>query len=279
METDKLTTKQFELFRDFIYRHSGMYVDASKITLVSNRIRSRLKAGGFKDFSSYYNYLISVKGADEVEQFLEAISTNESFFFRTNSHFEWFKHVFLGEMIARSMRGQHPKTLRIWSAACSAGEEAYSLAICLAENSLRLRDWKLYILGTDISRGVLETAQRGVYKKRSIEGVVDARVRRNFDASKDGQTWTIKAKIQETVEFRQHNLMNPLSVPVFDCIFVRNVLIYFDRASRKVAIRHLISQLAPGGYLVVGPSEGVFDMLTPLRKLSTFLYQKPEILV
>ncbi len=276
MEGDKLTTKQFELFRDFIYRQSGMYVDASKITLVSNRIRSRLKAGGFKDFVTYYNHLVSPKGASEVEQFIEAISTNESYFFRTNSHFEWFKHAFLGEMIARHIRGEHPPTLRIWSAACSAGEEAYSLAICLTENSLRLRGWKLYLLGTDISQGVLEIAKRGVYRKRSIEGVDETRVRRNFDISKDGQSWTIKSKIQEMVEFRQHNLMKPMGVPQFDCIFVRNVLIYFDRASRKVAIRHLIAQLAPGGYLVVGPSEGVFDMLAPLRKLSTFLYQKPE---
>ena len=105
-------------------------MDASKITLVSNRIRRRLRAGDFADFDTYYQHLTSPQGAGELEQFLDAITTNETHFFRTPAHFEWFKGDFLTEVILQQRRGERPADLRVWSAACSTGEEPYSLAIC-----------------------------------------------------------------------------------------------------------------------------------------------------
>ncbi|MFM9962426.1 MAG: CheR family methyltransferase [Planctomycetaceae bacterium] len=274
MEPDKLSAKQFDLFKDFIYRHSGIRMEAAKITLASNRIRRRLKANQLKDFDDYYKFLNSPAGAGEMENFLDAITTNETHFFRTPQHFEWFKGEFVNELVLREQKGERGKQVRVWSAACSSGEEPYSLAICLWENSLRLRDWKQTILGTDISEGTLKDARQAVYKPRSLEEVSEQRLKRHFEADADTNTFALKPNMKAMVDFQQHNLMQPLRLPPFDCIFLRNVLIYFDRESKKVVINNLVNSLTRGGYLVVGPSEGIYDMLDPLEKRQTFLYQK-----
>jgi chemotaxis protein methyltransferase CheR len=272
-EPENLTPKQFEAFRKFIYRASGIRIDASKVTLVSNRIRRRVRAGNFTDFDAYYRFLTSANGGPELEQFLDAITTNPTHFFRTPAHFDWFRKEFVTEMIARD-RDLPQRSLRVWSAASSTGEEVYSLAICLAENALRLRGWQITILGTDISEGVLRQARAANYKASALEEVNESQTRRYFETSADGQTWQVRQPVRDMVEFRRHNLMEPLKAAPFDCIFIRNVLIYFDRDSKKVVIKHLLDALAQGGYLVVGPSEGIYDMLEPLVKRSTFLYQK-----
>jgi chemotaxis protein methyltransferase CheR len=273
-EPEKLTPAQFDRFRDFIYRTSGIRVESTKITLVSNRIRRCLKAGSFPDFDAYYRHLTSRQGAGDIEQFLDAITTNETHFFRTPAHFEWFKTEFLNELVLQQRRGEREPQLRVWSAACSTGEEAYSLGICLAESSLRIRNWQVSITGTDISEAVLKDARNGVYRSRSLGEVSATQLRRYFDALPDGQHWQVKPEVRKLVEFRNHNLMEPLRLPAFDCIFIRNVLIYFDRASKQVVIKNLINALARGGRLVVGPSEGIYDMLTPLEKVGTFVYRK-----
>lgn len=274
-EPTRLTEQQFDRFRDFIYRHSGIRMDATKITLVSNRIRRRLKAGGLDDFDSYYRHLTSPQGAGELEHFLDAITTNETHFFRTAAHFQWFKQDFLGELVSRRLRDEHPASLRVWSAACSTGEEPYSLAICVAENLLRLRGWKISILGTDISEAALKDARTAAYRERALEEISPVQLRRYFDEVPASGTWQVRESVRNLVEFRRHNLMERLKQPAFDCIFIRNVLIYFDRESKRVVVRNLIDSLARGGYLVVGPSEGIYDMLEPLEKKSTFLYRKP----
>jgi chemotaxis protein methyltransferase CheR len=273
--SEKLSSQQFGRFRDFIYRQSGIRVDVAKITLVSNRIRRRLRAGSFADFDAYYAHLTSPQGACELEQFLDAITTNETHFFRTPGHFDWFKGDFLTEMIQRQRESARPPALRVWSAACSTGEEPYSLAICAAENSLRLKNWKISILATDISEAVLKDARQGIYRERSLEEVSPTQLKRYFEAQPDGKSWQVKQAVRELVEFRRHNLMQPVRLPPFDCIFIRNVLIYFDRESKLAVIKNLIGALVRGGYLVVGPSEGIYDMLDPLVKRATCLYQKP----
>ena len=117
-------------------------------------------------------------------------------------------------------------------------------------------------------------ARAASYKANALEEVSESQKRRYFEPSADGQSWQVRPSVRDMVEFRRHNLMEPLSGPPFDCIFIRNVLIYFDRESKKVVIKHLLGSLARGGFLVVGPSEGIYDMLDPLVKRSTFLYQK-----
>ena len=145
MKLLEMSKEEFSEFQDFIYKKSGIRVSDRKRTLLSNRIRSRLKAGGFKDYKSYFDHLTSVKGRAELEGFFDVVTTHESFFFRTENHFEWFSNDFITEMINRTKGGEHSKQIRIWSAACSTGEEPYSIAMCLAENKFRLRNWDLKI--------------------------------------------------------------------------------------------------------------------------------------
>lgn len=275
MEFEHLNPRQFDRFCDFIYKASGIRIDERKVTLLSNRIRRRLKAGNFTDFDVYYKFLTSAAGADELEGFLDAITTNETFFFRTQKHFDWLKNQFVPELLKQQRAGNRPASLRIWSAGCASGAEAYTIAICLAEELFRLRDWSLYILGTDISEDALREARLGIYKQRSIDEVSEKQLRRYFRAI-DGDRWQVRDEVRELVEFQRHNLMMPLDQPKFDCIFIRNVLIYFDRDSKQTVIDNLLNSLVAGGYLVVGPSEGIFDMLGSLRRISPLLYQKSD---
>ncbi len=273
VEQEKLSPVQFGLFRDFIYQNSGIRVEISKITLVTNRVRRRLKATGLDSFDDYYKLLIA--GSDgEVSKFLDAVTTNETSFFRTPKHFEWFQHEFLAEFAAKTGQPRRRPPARVWSAACSTGEEPYSLAMCVLEAPAFTTGRPATILATDISARALDVARQGVYQQRAVEALEPRRRSRWFRASADGMTYTVRPTVQELVEFKSHNLMNPLAEPPFDCIFIRNVLIYFDRASKLQVVRLLIDSLAPAGYLVVGPSEGIYDMLSPLVKRSTFLYQK-----
>lgn len=276
MEFERLNPQQFEKFRAFIYKKCGIRIDEKKVSLLTNRVRRRLKAGDFENFDVYYRFLTSPAGASELDCFLDAITTNETFFFRTEKHFDWLKTDFLTEVVAQRRAGQRSPSLRIWSAGCASGAEAYTIAICLAENLHRLRDWSLRILGTDISEEVLREARQGIFKPRAIESVTDRQRRRFFQHQTESDRWKVRPEIKKLVEFKRHNLMQPLSEPAFDCIFIRNVLIYFDRDSKQVVINNLIRALATGGYLVVGPSEGIYDMLDPLKKLSPFLYQKVD---
>lgn len=273
VELKELTSTEFRSFQEFIYKMSGIRIPDSKRTLLSNRVRRRLRAGGFNDFQSYFIHLTSTLAPSELTSFLDAVTTNETFFFRTEKHFDWFSSEFINEKVRQARNGQRRQQLRIWSAACSTGEEPYSIAICLAENQLRLRDWKLEIVATDLSEESLESARRGIYKERALESLDDKR-RRHFTKLKDEPTWQIKSGLREMVTFRRHNLMTPLPGAKFDCIFIRNVLIYFDRQSKRKVVENLLGAMAEGGYLVVGPSEGIYDMLQELTKHSTFLYQK-----
>lgn len=274
IEPEKLTQEQFVLFRDFIYRHSGIRVEVSKITLVTNRIRRRLKAHGLNDFDAYYRLLTTSGRETEIASFLDAVTTNETSFFRTPQHFTWFQDEFLPECVARGAKPAVLPPIRVWSAACSTGQEPYSLAMCVQESAMRLAGRKVNILGTDISAEALREAREGIYKLRAVEDVDPQRRSRSFRVSVDGATYAIRPHLKELVEFRSHNLMTPLQAQPFDCIFIRNVLIYFDRASKQRVVELLIQSLAPGGYMVVGPSEGIYDMLAPLVKKKTFLYQK-----
>ena len=276
MELKRLNRNQFNKFCDFIYEQSGIRIGHQKLTLLSNRIRRRLKAGEFDSFDAYYCYLTSPDGTSELERFLDTITTNETFFFRTTKHFEWLQKDLLTELVTQYQEGQRPSSLRIWSAGCASGAEPYSIAICLAENSSQFQEWSFNILGTDISEEILGEARAGIYKSKVIEAVTPRQRRLYFQHESANDLWKLRTEIKKRVEFRNHNLMEPLPAPPFDCIFISNVLIYFDRSSKEVVIENLIRALKVGGYLVVGPSEGIYDMLQPLEKCSTFIYQKNE---
>jgi chemotaxis protein methyltransferase CheR len=273
VQLEQLNKQQFDLFSDFIYRTSGIRMADNKLTLLSNRIRRRLQAG--QDFETYYRFLTSPQGNGEIEYFLDAITTNETFFFRTDTHFEWFRTEFLGDILAAERRGGRQRSLRIWSAGCATGAEPYSIAICLLENLYRLRDWSCAIVGTDISEEALRAAREGLFTQRAVEAVTEKQLRRYFEGQDDDDRWRVRREVRELTHFESHNLLMPMNTAPFDCIFIRNVLIYFDRESKRIVVENLINALVPGGYLVVGPSEGIYDMLDPLERLTTSLYRRP----
>ena len=200
MSRDELTTQEFRKFQEFIYDASGIRVDERKRTLLSNRVRRRLKAGGFGSFSAYYRHITSRAGREELGGFLDAITTNETCFFRTQKHFEWFRSEFIRDMILQRRAGSREPVLRVWSAACSTGEEPYSIAVCLAENRLRLRNWTLEVVGTDISAEALETARRAVYRERTFEHVSDVRRKRYFRPA-DDDCWEVRPESSRTRPF------------------------------------------------------------------------------
>jgi len=276
MHLARLSTSQFQRFRDFAYAKCGIRVPDNKVTMLSNRIRRRLTARELDDFDAYYRLLTGPASRRELEHFLDSITTNETSFFRTPHHFDWLKEEYLGEMVAQARAGARPRSLRFWSAGCATGAEPYSIAICLKENHYRLRDWKLTVVGTDISQEVLREARDGSFAPRALkcfEGPKE--LRRHFVSAEVEGRWQLRPDVREIVTFEFHNLMQPMAQTPFDCVFIRNVLIYFDRASKETAIKHLIDALVPGGVLVVGPSEGIYDMLQPLQRLNPFVYRKP----
>lgn len=274
MDLSQLTTQEFEQFQTLIFQLSGIQVPENKVMLLSNRIRRRVKATGKESFQEYLSYLKSKRGREELDGFLDSVTTNETSFFRTEKHFDWLRTEFVDAMREQARRGTKDKSIRIWSAACSSGEEPYTIAMCLAENRSKLLNWNIEIHGSDISETSMNKARAGVYGPDVVQQVPENWLSRYFDADEKAATWTVKKQLRELVTINRHNLTEPNPQKGYDCIFIRNVLIYFSRESKQVVVDHLVRSLSAGGYLVVGPSEGIYDMLGSLEKRSTFLYQK-----
>jgi chemotaxis protein methyltransferase CheR len=270
----ELTNQEYGKFCELIYRVAGIRIAENKRVMVSNRVRRRLRATGIATFGEYYVYLTSPAGNGEMPLFLDAITTNETYFFRDPHHYEWLGETFLPEIAQQAVLRKRPKSLRIWSAACSTGEETYSIALKVLAKKPHFAGWRITLLGTDISGEALAAARAGRYDARAVRLVDSAQRQVFFDEDAKSQRWTIKPEVKALVTWKQHNLLFPLKDEPFNCIFIKNVLIYFDKDSKQVVVRNLMDALAPGGYLVVGPTEGIYAMLDPLSKLNPWLYQK-----
>ena len=275
MDLTKLTPDEFDRVRTFSYEETGIRLADGKITLLSNRIRRRLRELDIELFEEYYNLLTQKKLKGELEHFIDAVTTNETHFFRTGGHFDWFIDSFLPTIRTEASEKKRDKSLRIWSAACSSGEELYTLAICVDESRHQFAGWKISLLGSDISETMISAARKGVFPNRSLDQTTDERRSRYFAQLQDDAGWSIRSRLIKLCEFKRHNLLDPIPDDPFDCIFIRNVFIYFDKKSKEVAVQNLIQALAPGGFLVVGPADGIYDLLGDLNKKTIFLYQKP----
>ena len=270
----ELTDDEYERFCGLIYRVAGIRIADNKRVMVSNRVRRRLRATGIGSFAEYYAHLTSAAGNGEMPLFLDAITTNETYFYRDPQHYEWLGDTFLPEIAHQAALRKRPKTLRIWSAACSTGEEPYSIALKLLDKKTMFAGWRTTILGTDLSGSVLADARTGHYDARAVRLVEPAQRLAFFDEDKAAQRWKVKKAVKALVTWKQHNLLFPPKEDPFDCIFIKNVLIYFDKESKEVVVRNLIGALDKGGYLVVGPTEGIYTMLDSLTKLKPWLYQR-----
>ena len=275
MTGGELTETEYTRFCKLIYKVAGIRIQGSKRLMVTTRVRRRLRATGIATFSAYLTFLESPAGTSEMPLFVDEMTTNETYFYRDPHHFEWFGKEYLPEIIQQAALRKRPKSLRIWSAASSSGEELYSIALKVVAAKSQLAGWNLSLLGTDLNGTILEAARNAVYDDRAVRLVSQEERQLHFSHDPASQKWSLNRDVKAYATFKPHNLLEPLKEMPFDCIFIKNVLIYFDEESKKMVIRHLLAALAKGGYLVVGPSEGIQGMLGALTKHKLWLYQKP----
>ncbi|MCC6124665.1 MAG: protein-glutamate O-methyltransferase CheR [Pirellulales bacterium] len=262
-------------FAELIYRRTGIHVSPQKKMLLSNRLRRRLRETGIEDFSAYYQHLKRLKDTDpEWDAFLQEITTHETYLFRDESQWNWFRTEYLAGRAAESASSEGKRTLRIWSAACSTGDEPYTAACCIAAALQNSAQWNIRILGTDIGVGALAQAEAGIFGERAMRLVPEEYRRRFFVKAQNAQLWQARPMLTAMLRFRQHNLMSPLREKPFDIVFLKNVLIYFDGASKRTVVNNVRAMIRPGGLLVAGAAEGITEMVKDMKRLQPWLYRK-----
>ena len=261
---------------DFLYRRTGMVFTEAKRYYVERRIVERMTATGAASFPSYFARLrTDVLG--ELEQFVNAFTVNETYFYREDHQLSCLTRDLLAARLRWKRKGD---AIRIWSVPCSTGEEPYSIAIWLLENWPLVDDYEIEIVGSDIDTGVLEQARSGVYGKRALMRLQSALVEKYF-AQAGQESWKILDDLRDSVRFTRVNIVETEQTRphgLFDVIFCRNVLIYFDDAARSIAAENLYENLHPGGFICLGHTESM-SRISPLFEVRRFddaiVYQRP----
>jgi len=270
----QVSDAELQNFAELIYARTGIRVSPQKKTLLSNRLRRRLRETGIRDFGAYYQHLHRLAPKDpEWDAFLQEITTHETYLFRDEQQWDWFRQVYLPDCENQWRAANRPRTLRIWSAACSTGDEPTTIACCVTACLPNLSAWNVQILATDIGVGALEQARSGVFGERAMRLVPEEYRTRFFTKAREGRLWQLKPHVAGLVTYRQHNLMEPLREGSFDLVWLKNVLIYFDPASKQTVLNHVRSVLRPGGLLVAGAAEGVAELVRDLTRISPWLYR------
>lgn len=267
-----ISQQLFARLSDLIYAESGIKMPLSKKTMLEARLTRRLRAIGLSTFDAYANYLFSPEGiANELVHMLDCVTTNKTEFFREPQHFEYLVEHVLPDLIQRTGAGMR-RPLMVWSAACSSGEEPYTLAMILDEFSQHIAGFKYQILGTDISTRVLEKAKSAIYTEEQTATVPDVLRRRYLMRSKDRNKELVRIvpELRALVKFRRLNFMDGDfgMREKMDIIFCRNVLIYFDRPTQTKVVNRLCEHLISGGYLFTGHSETLNGMPLPLEAVA-----------
>lgn len=270
----QITLAQMREYIDVIYRTTGIRIPEQKTTLMSNRIRRRLRATGIQDFDAYLRHLRGLNPKDpEWDAFLQEITTHETYLFRDDVQWEWFQGTFLPGVAQDAQSGRRPRQLRVWSAAASTGDEAFTIAACIAHKIPMVSRWSITILGTDIGTAALEKARAAEFSPRAMRLVPAEMKEKYFLPLPDGESHRAKDVLRGMVSFRQHNLLSPLAEQPFDLIFLKNVLIYFDKQSKQPVVQNIRRALRPDGYLVTGPAEGVSDLLGGMARAESWLFR------
>jgi len=268
----------FRKFQQLIYAETGIWLGASKTALLCGRLFRRLLILGISSLQEYYELVAVPDGHEERGRMIDAITTNETRFFREPRQFEFLVQEVIPRWKTEAEEGLRPKRVRIWSAGCSSGEEPYTLAMLLAEHLSAEASWDIGILATDISHRVLERAGKGIYDVAKAEDIPKEVLRKFMIRGFADQQGRIKVRvdIQAMVEFRRLNLNHsPYAVEgPYDAIFCRNVLIYFNAESRQRAVLNLVSHLAAEGFLFVGHAENLTSLSAQLRSVEPTIYIK-----
>jgi chemotaxis protein methyltransferase CheR len=262
-----------DLFRKFtalLFQKCGITLKDYKKYLVINRLSKFVGKGrDFENFEDYYRHLKNDAVGSSLALFVNALTTNYSFFFRDKIHFDLLKE-YLRE------KAESEPYIRLWSSACSTGEEPYSMAIVCDKILQSIRNIDIKILATDISTRVLDIAKKGFYQKGSIEGHVSkAEIKAYFDFDSGTNQYGVSQQLKDAVAFRYMNLFDSFPFrKLFDMVFLRNVLIYFDGREKETVIEKISEYIKPGGYLVLGLSETIFEIRHGLVPMKNSIYKK-----
>jgi len=273
-----ITTADFLKFRDFFYRKTGIHFDESKRYFVDKRLLERMQATGAESFRAYFIALRFDADGDELQHLVNLMTVNETYFFREAYQFDCMVNSMLTEVARRKARGGR---IRIWSVPSSTGEEPYSIALYLLERWPLIDDYEVEILSSDIDTKVLQAAQRGRYSTRSVANLPKEYLRKYF-TKVDEQTYEISRDLVDAVAYSRVNLIDAndtRGITDIDLIFCRNLLIYFDDLSRRVAVEAMYDALNPGGFICLGHSESmsrISSLFNVRRFPDAMVYQKPE---
>ncbi len=272
-----VTEADFQKFAEFFYRKTGIHFDDSKRYFVDKRLVDRIVATGAETFRAWFTALRFGADGRELQNVINAMTVNETYFFREAYQFDCLVNDMLDEVAARKRPGER---IRIWSVPSSSGEEPYSIAIYLLERWAGIHAWDVEILSSDIDSQILDAAQEGVYSARSVGQLPPEYLRKYFTPEGDGQ-WRISRDLAHAVEFSRVNLTDAADTRRFrdiDVIFCRNLLIYFDDLSRRIAAEAMFEALNPGGFICLGHSESM-SRISSLFKVRRFpdamVHQKP----
>lgn len=263
----------FQDFRDYIYEHSGIYIADTKKYLIENRLASILQAKKLNSFEEYLKIVKFCTNGNELARLFDAVTTNETYFFREIEQLNVFNEDLLPNIL-KQKKGMNP--VKIWSAACSSGEEPYSIAMMLLEK--KLSDTLYEIHASDICESALSSAKNGLYSSYSIRNIPQQYLLKYF--SKNDQLFNLNTSVRKSVKFKKLNLINEKdvkSIQGMDIIFCRNVLIYFDTKAKQKVVSHLYNALNPGGYLIIGSSESLHSVTRAFRPSvikKVIIYQK-----
>ncbi|MCQ2613445.1 MAG: protein-glutamate O-methyltransferase [Treponemataceae bacterium] len=275
-QTKTLSQSEFRTISEYIQQNVGIQMPESKKIMVQSRLMHRLRALKLNNYSEYIDYVFNKdKSGNELTIMIDSLTTNKTEFFREADHFSFMTNSVLPEMISKGH-----KSLKLWSAGCSSGEEPYTLSIVLKEY-MRNHPGTLSgfsLLATDISTKVLDQAVNGIYDAEETDGMNFEMKKRYFLKSKNPEERIVRVKpeIRSCVTFRQLNFMDssyPIS-DIFNIIFCRNVLIYFDKPTQENIISKFLRHLEIGGYLFLGHSETIFGMDLPLETVAPTVYKK-----
>jgi chemotaxis protein methyltransferase CheR len=264
----RLTEKDFGRISTYIQQHVGIRLPLSKLILVESRLIKRILQLNLNTFSDYVSYVFGKDGADEQAELIDFLCTNKTDFFREDHHFKFLERHILSNPFTRSMN--------VWSAACSSGEEPYTLAMVLEELKHADFNGAYNILATDISSAVLAKARKGQYTADKLTVVSKPLQKKYF--SFEANQGTIDTALKKHITFQRFNLVDDASYTTlnrkFDFIFCRNVLIYFDQPTQNKVLTNLVSKLAPGGILFLGHSETLMGRNFNLVQLQPTIYQR-----
>lgn len=274
----KMNPEEFRLLRDFVYQHCGLNFTEDSKYLLEKRLGRRLQQHNLKTFKDYYYLLRYNPNKDqELSEVIDQLTTNETYFFREDFQLKTFVTDILPELRRRKeLLGD--KTLRIWSAGCSSGEEPYTIAMLLLDQAW-LKSWRVEVIGTDISHRVLHLAREGVYSEASFR-TTDAIQKQRFFTAHEGKM-RINDEVRNLVSVSHLNLFDTSRVALLgkmDVVFCRNVIIYFDQAGKRSVIENFFQRLVPEGFLLLGHSESLINLSTAfqLRHFQhDMVYQKP----